>query len=234
MRKKLTSIVVAMVVITGAAVLVMWPARPSGDVKGDDPIQPRGERVSGMGKEEELEPSSVRRSERETPPPSTGKPPVPEVDRSVVLAPPEVTKIASRIEKMMLDDEAARTKLVKEEKKGEVVVYHFETTRREGYGKFLDELLRKEAEAAGVDAGTLGGAVRHRIGHLDIPEGYQQLVQIKVPLDPKQKVQFGSYAVRPEDVGKQGLVTFQNYSGGSVPAGSQGWRYSRLLDLGNP
>lgn len=231
---KRTIIIVAGVLVI--AVLVAFLLRAddvprvgtAGEAKGGEEKQ--APVISGS---EGLERSSVRRSERkEVPPSPPGKPPMESIEQVAVLPSPEVARVADRIEKMMLDDEAARTTLVRETKDARTVVYRFEIFRREDYNRFLDDLLRREAKAAGLDAGTLGGAVRQKIKHLDIPEGHRQWVQIRVPLESDEMVHFTSFAVR-QGVELKGTVQAQNvFSGSSM--GSEDWRYSRLLDLGNP
>lgn len=136
-------------------------------------------------------------------------------------------------EKMMLDDEATRTTLVREEKKEGKTVYRFEISRREDYNPYLDDLLRREAKAAGVDAGTLGGVVRQNLKHLDIPQVHQQFVEIVVPMNPKEEASFKGFSMLPEDMGKTSYRVKIAFAG-VVPIGAKEWRYSRLLDLGNP
>ena len=223
------------VALLGAAVVAFF-LRADDASRGDAAGEGKGgeaKQVPAISDSEELERSSVRRSERkEVPASPPGKPPMESIEQAAVLPSPEVVRVANRIEKMMLDDEAARATLVKETKDARTVVYRFEISRREDYNKVLDELLRQEAKSAGLDVGTLGGAVRQKIKHLDIPEGHRQLVQIRVPLESDERVHFTSFAVR-QGVELKGTIQAQNvFSGSSM--GSEDWRYSRLLDLGNP
>ena len=161
MRRKWTyvAMMVALVGATLVAFLLPVDDVPRGGEAGE---MKRGKekQVSAISDSEELERSSVRRSDRQEAPPSPpGKPPVEGIEHGVLLPSPKVVEVATRIEKMMLDDEAARARLVKETRDKRTVVYLFEISRREDYHGFLDDLLRREAKAAGLDAGTLGGCL---------------------------------------------------------------------------
>lgn len=143
-----------------------------------------------------------------------------------------ITKAKYRVITALKADEAARSKLTKEDVTDEATVHSYEIRAREDFQTYVNSLIGEEAATGGISRLALKAALAPEMDGFDIPKGMKQMVTIRIPNDPAIPVSY-SCVTLPTDP-NPGVFSGGGISAGRVKSESKGWRYDNLIIIDTP
>ena len=104
----------------------------------------------------------------------------------------KIVQAAYKVVDLFKEDEASRSKLVRETKTETKIQYVFDIQRRGDFGSFFNEVCEKVAFEAKIDTRAIKSQAQPKTEEFDIPEGSRQEVTVSVPTNDSNPVRYSS------------------------------------------